>query len=189
MIAVVNTLSTKGRLLIASPALDDGVFDRTVVYVLEHTPEGALGVVLNRPSSEIDVPGLGAWKTLLAPPAFVFAGGPVEEQALIGLAATDSGRPGEGWAPIAGGIGSVDLGTEPNEVAPVIDRARIFRGYAGWAASQLDGELAIDAWIVVDAVAEDVFSSDPDHLWRTVLSRQPGRLSWLAHYPDDVELN
>lgn len=185
----VNEASTKGRLLVASPALDDGVFDRTVVYVLEHTPEGALGVVINRPSSESDVPGLGAWKTLLAPPAFVFAGGPVEEQALIGLAATDGARPGEGWAPIADGIGSVDLASDPNEVAPLIDRARIFRGYAGWAAGQLDGELAVDAWIVVGAVPNDVFCPEPDHLWRSVLSRQPGRLSWLAHYPDDVDLN
>lgn len=181
--------STKGRLLIASPALDDGVFDRTVVYVLEHTPDGALGVVINRPSAESDVPGLGAWKTLLAPPAFVFAGGPVEEQALIGLAVADSARPGDGWAPIASGIGSVDLASEPSEVAPVIDRARIFRGYAGWAARQLDGELALDAWIVVDAIPDDVFSTDPDHLWRVVLGRQPGPVSWLAHYPDDVELN
>jgi putative transcriptional regulator len=184
---VIST-STKGRLLVASPALDDGVFDRTVVYMLEHNQEGALGVVVNRPSDETDVPGLAAWETLLSPPAVVFAGGPVEEQVMIGLAVVDS-RPGSGWSPITDLVGTVDLTTDPVEIAPVIDHARLFRGYAGWSPGQLDGELAIDAWIVVDALAADVFSGSPDRLWRSVLKRQTGPISWLANYPDDVDAN
>ena len=65
----VTWTSTKGRLLIASPTLDDGVFDRTVLYMLEHNAEGALGVVINRPSDAFDVPGLDAWENMLSPPA------------------------------------------------------------------------------------------------------------------------
>lgn len=180
--------STKGKLLVAAPALDDGVFDRTVVYMLEHNTEGALGVVINRPSAETDVPGLGAWETLLSPPAVVFSGGPVEPDVMIGLAVAD-GRPGSSWTPINGQVGSIDLSTDPNEVAPVIDRARVFRGYAGWAPGQLDAEVGVEAWIVVDAESPDLFSGLPDQLWRAVLKRQGGRLSWLAHYPDDLQLN
>lgn len=184
---VIST-STKGRLLVAAPALDDGVFDRTVVYMLEHNTEGALGVVINRPSAETDVPGLGAWETLLSPPAVVFSGGPVEPEVMIGLAVAD-GRPGSSWTPIDGQVGSIDLSTDPIEVAPVIDQARVFRGYAGWSPGQLDAELGVEAWIVVDAQSPDVFTGAPDRLWRGVLKRQGGRISWLAHYPDDLQLN
>ena len=184
----VTWTSTKGRLLIASPTLDDGVFDRTVLYMLEHNAEGALGVVINRPSDAFDVPGLDAWENMLSPPAVVFAGGPVEQQVVIGLAVADA-REGSAWTPITERVGSIDLSSEPSEVAPVIDRARVFRGYAGWSPGQLDSELAVEAWIVVDARTSDVFSGAPDHLWRAVLARQPGRLSWLAHYPDDLTTN
>ena len=184
----MTSSSTKGKLLLASPTLDDGVFDRTVLYMIEHNVEGALGVVINRPSATFDVPGLDAWEGLLSPPAVVFAGGPVEQQVVIGLAVADA-REGSAWTPIAATVGSIDLSSEPSEVAPVIDRARVFRGYAGWSPGQLDAELAMEAWIVVDAQLSDVFSVTPDQLWRAVLGRQPGRLKWLAHYPDDIESN
>ena len=77
---------TKGRLLVATPPLDDPNFDRAVIYVLEHQADGALGVVVNRPSEEaLDEP-LDRWIDLQSEPATVFDGGPVEPNALIALA-------------------------------------------------------------------------------------------------------
>ena len=184
----VSSGSTKGRLLVAAPALDDGVFDRTVVYMLEHNTEGALGVVINRPSAETDVPGLGAWETLLSPPAVVFSGGPVEPDVMIGLAVAD-GRPGSSWTPINGQVGSIDLSTDPNEVAPVIDRARVFRGYAGWAPGQLESEIEEESWIIEPALPDDVFTGEPEDLWSAVLRRKGGPFAVLALMPPDPSRN
>ncbi|MGE3324199.1 MAG: YqgE/AlgH family protein, partial [Acidimicrobiia bacterium] len=76
----------------------------------------------------------------------------------------------------------------PDEV-PSLERVRFFTGYAGWAAGQLDGELRVGAWIVVDSDPSDAFSAAPDDLWRHVLGRQPGSLGWMSNYPDDPVVN
>lgn len=194
--------STRGRLLVATPPLVDPSFDRTVVLVLDHDEEGALGVVINRPTPEDEVPGLDRWLETATPPGVVFAGGPVETDTLIGLATlTDAGGSGAdrdhpsaarsgGWSVVSGTLGSVDLDGEPSEVADRLAGLRIFRGYAGWGPGQLDDELEAGAWIVVEGRVEDPFSDSPDDLWRTVLHRQGGRLAWLALLcPDDLSLN
>jgi putative transcriptional regulator len=86
VMVLIGTPPTKGRLLVATPPLEDPNFDRSVVYVLEHHSGGALGVVVNRPTTEpLDRP-LDRWSDLLAHPAAIFAGGPVETDALVGLA-------------------------------------------------------------------------------------------------------
>jgi putative transcriptional regulator len=186
-----GALPTKGRLLVATPPLEDPHFDRTVVFVLEHHDDGAIGVVINRPSFEnLDEP-LDRWIDLQSAPSSVFSGGPVEENALIALAETkvllDEG--GEHLSPITGLIASADLTADPALVAAEVRGVRVFRGYAGWGPGQLEGEIDAGAWLVLDSEPGDVFSDDPDELWRTVLRRQPGRLSWLADAPDDLSSN
>ncbi len=181
--------STKGRLLLATPPLVDPNFDRTVVYMLEHNEQGALGVVVNRPTDEDDVEGLGAWCDLLSGPAVVFSGGPVEVGALIGLAWNDAAHPSTAGRPTDTGISTVDLREAPTEVAPVFERFRLFRGYSGWSPGQLDAELEVGAWIVLAAEVADVFCPEPDELWRDVLRRQGGRLAWIANAPDDLSTN
>lgn len=181
-------LSTKGKLLVATPPLGDPNFDRSVVYMLEHTDAGAVGVVLNRPGGETTVEGLDDWVDRLSPPYVVFEGGPVEIDALVALAAAD--HPNEdAWSPLQGDIGTVDLSVDPSEVAALVDRLRIFRGYAGWAAMQLESELDAGAWMVLPADPEDLFTPNPAGLWRNVLRRQGGRIAWVANAPDDLELN
>ena len=181
--------STKGKLLLASPPLVDPNFDRTVVYVLEHAESGALGVVVNRTSEERWVEGLDEWCDLTSQPPVVFSGGPVELDALIGLAWNTRTPADAAWTTVSDGIGTVDLSVAPTEVAPVIDRLRLFRGYSGWGAGQLDDELEAGAWIVVPALVDDVFTAEPDNLWRAVLRRQGGRLAWIANAPDDLSAN
>ena len=180
--------TTRGMLLLATPPLDDPNFDRSVVYMMEHSGEGAVGVVLNQPTDESSIDGLERWMELSAPPAVVFNGGPVQFDALIAIAELRGPRD-DAWSAILADLGSVDLGRDPIDVADEVGRVRLFRGYAGWAAGQLDGEIAAGAWMVFDALRDDVFHPDPDDLWRLVLRRQRGRVSWLANAPDDLSMN
>lgn len=169
--------TTKGRLLVAAPPLGDPNFDRTVVYVLEHNESGALGVVINRVSTEVD-DAFENWMPMLAAPASVFAGGPVQTNAFIALGRTEAGE-----------IEPVELDRDPLLVDPTPRSVRIFHGYAGWGAQQLDGELESGVWIVVAAEIDDVFTARPGDLWTEVLARQPGRVSWMASAPHDLSVN
>lgn len=182
---------TKGRLLVATPPLEDPNFDRTVIYVLEHHDEGALGVVVNRPTEEVLGEPLDRWSELQAEPASVFQGGPVEPNALIALALSDRpvDEPTDELSPVAGRVSSADLSTDPAFVAAQVSAVRVFRGYAGWGPGQLEAELEEGAWLVIDADPDDIFDHSPDALWRRVIRRQGGRLAWLAEAPDDLSAN
>ncbi len=180
--------TTRGMLLLATPPLDDPNFDRSVVYMMEHSNDGAVGVVLNQPTDETAIDGLDLWMDLSAPPAVVFNGGPVQFDALIAIAELRGPRE-DAWSAILPDLGSVDLARDPVDVADEIGRVRMFRGYAGWGAGQLDEELAAGAWMVFDANRDDVFNEAPEDLWRRVLRRQRGRVAWLANAPDDLSMN
>jgi putative transcriptional regulator len=182
---------TKGRLLVATPPLEDPNFDRVVVYVLEHHDAGALGVIINRPTEEQLEEPLDRWTDLQREPGAVFAGGPVEPDALIALAHTTQTMVDatEELSPVAGNVASADLSADPALVSVAVDAVRIFRGYAGWGPGQLEAEIDAGAWLVIDTEPGDVFTPDPDGLWRAVLRRQDGRLAWLAEAPDDLSWN
>jgi len=170
-----------GKLLVATPELVDPNFFRTVVLILEHDEvEGALGIVLNRATDANVADYLPEWAPFATPP-LVHVGGPVAPEVAIGVVDTPA-TPPETWAPVVADIGLLDLSTGPSEVGGVL-RARIFAGYAGWMAGQLEAELLMRSWFVVDAEEGDVFTNRPGSLWRTVLRRQPGRLAWYANFP------
>ena len=188
--------SHKGRLLVAAPPLTDPNFDRTVVYMLEHSADGAVGVVINRLDDPF--PGdLDDWVGIVSAPARLFYGGPVDRQALIGIARTLSPAvppaadddSETGWSAITPNLVSVDLASTPYAIDLEINELRVFRGYSGWGPLQLEGELASDAWLVIDADDADLFDHEPADLWRRVLARQGGRLALLAKAPDDLEMN
>lgn len=182
---------TKGRLLVATPPLVDPNFDRTVIYMLEHHSDGALGVVLNRPSAEPLAEPLERWTDLQAAPGTVFHGGPVEPDAMIALALAHHPvtQPTEELSPLSGRVVSADLAADPAFIAGAVSAVRVFRGYAGWGPGQLEGEIEAGAWMVIDAEVEDMFDGDPEALWRSVLRRQTGRLAWLADAPHDLANN
>lgn len=182
--------SLKGRLVVASPAILDPNFFRTVVLVLDHDDEGALGVVLNRPSETSVATVLAAWEPAVAGPAVVFVGGPVQPEAGVCLATPGpAGQPAEGYAPVLDWLGSVDLHDEAGPVANAVERLRIYAGYAGWGPGQLEGEVEAGDWFVLDAGPEDVFDADPRGLWPRVLRRQGGSLQIVAHFPPHPSLN
>ena len=183
--------STARRLLVATPTLLDPNFFRTVVFMIEHTDEAALGVVINRPSDATLEEAVPEWCALAAEPRVAFVGGPVQaHEAVIGLGRS---RPhtgdADGWYPLIGSVGTVDLGRSPAEVRPDIDLVRVFAGYAAWGAGQLDYELTQHGWYVVDAEVDDLLTAEPESLWRRVLRRQGGELAIAANFPADPSSN
>lgn len=189
-----------GQLLVATPVLDDPNFARSVVLVLDHDEEGALGVVLNRPGGVRVDEVLPGWEDLAASPGVVFGGGPVQPDAIVGLArsraAASASRPdapddgqGESVEHIVADVRLVDLGGDAALAAAEVSQVRIFAGYAGWGPGQLEEELAEDAWVTVAAVGDDAFTDEPEQLWRAVLRRQPGPLRLLSTFPEAPWMN
>lgn len=181
--------SLRGRLLVATPTLYDPNFFRTVVLVLEHGEDGAIGVALNRPSETTVGETLPDWDSLASDPGVVFVGGPVSPDAAIGLARSATTDGADGWAPLFGRLGTVDLGRAPFALPVAIQNLRVFAGYAGWSGGQLDGEVDSGGWFVLDAAPDDVFTSEPGTLWASVLRRQGGRLAMFATAPPHPSLN
>jgi putative transcriptional regulator len=179
--------SLRGHLLIATPALTDPNFRKSVVLIAEHTAEGAMGLVLNRrtPAAVDDAaPHLSA---VAGDGARVWVGGPVERQSVFVLAEFDD--PAEAGALVMWDVGLLPLDLSPGEGLPATRRARVFAGYAGWGPGQLEGELDEEAWIVAEPADEDVFTADPDRLWSAVLRRKGGQYGVIALMPDDPRLN
>lgn len=182
--AMMDLMIIRGRHLLATPSLNDPNFDLTVIFMLEHGDEGALGVVINRPS-ELPVSGtVDDWSDFAAEPAVVFVGGPVSPSSVIALATVQLDDAGPNWNPVIGRLGTVDLEVAPEEV-PGLVQVRLFAGYSSWAPGQLDAELVDDAWYVVDAEADDIHSADPSGLWWEVVGRQGGALGRLRNYPTE----
>jgi putative transcriptional regulator len=144
-----------------------------------------MGLVLSRPS---DVSAAAAAPALDGLPGSgdpVFVGGPVQPEALIVLAEFDDVE--EAAAPIFDRLGFMAAESEPDELS--IKRLRLFAGYSGWGAGQLEAELEEPSWIVVDAETDDAFAADPDELWRTVLARKGGPFEMMIDMPFDPSLN
>jgi putative transcriptional regulator len=178
--------SLRGRLLIASPALVDPNFARTVVLITEHSPAGAMGVVLNRPS-EIEVGEAAPDLAPIVDGEPVFIGGPVQPQALVVLAEFTDSR-AAAWV-IAEDVGFVAADIDYSDLPDVVRRGRVYAGYSGWDAGQLEGELAEEAWIVEPPMPAELFPDDPLTLWQDVLARKGGQFALISKMPDDPSLN
>lgn len=179
--------SLQGQLLIASPALVDPNFWRTVVVVTEHTEEGAMGLVLNRPLELTAAEAVEPLAPLVPEDDVIFSGGPVEPGAVIALAEFED-------AALAASLAFEDVGfvgSDPDVPAlgDATRRVRIFAGYSGWGPGQLEGELAEEAWLLESARADDVFTVDPSGLWSAVLRRKGGIGAMLSLIPPDPRVN
>lgn len=185
------TDSLTGQLLVATPLTGDP-FEKAVVLVLHHDQDGAHGLVLNDPMEAQVSAVLPDWQPFVTSPGVLFRGGPVGMDTAMGLVSIPGHEPGDaplGTQLLFGGIGLVDLDAPAPLVVPELAGFRIFVGYSGWDAGQLDGELRSGAWYAVPREPRDPFHDDTGDLWRDVLLRQRSSLSLVTTYTDNPELN
>jgi putative transcriptional regulator len=179
--------SLRGKLLVAAPTLIDPNFRRTVVLICEHSEEAAMGVVLNRPLDVTVHAAVPLLAELVEATEPVFQGGPVQPSSVLAL--------GEFSAPEAAAeiafasVGFVPANGELAELQSATRRVRVFAGYAGWGPAQLEGEVAEEAWIVEEALVDDVFAAGDVDLWSRVLERKGGDYRIVARMPLDPTLN
>ncbi len=178
-----------GQLLVATPALADPNFARSVIFVLDHDSDGALGVVINRPSELPLRAVLPLWADVVTEPSLLFSGGPVSQDSALAVGLSIGDGPDAGFRRLTGSYGLIDLDAEPVEVSSALAGVRVFSGYAGWGPDQLEAEIDEGSWYIVTTEAADLLDPQPDQLWRRILRRQPGEMAYLATFPDDPSLN
>jgi putative transcriptional regulator len=182
-----------GCLLVAMPSLADPTFAGAVVYVLDHSDAGTIGVVLGRPSEVRIADVLPGWSDLAIEPGVFHIGGPCETDTALCLATRRGAGPlpeDSGLRQVAGRVHLVDLDSDPDLLDGDVEGLRVFAGYAGWSAGQLAAEIAEGAWACVPGQPADVLSAAAGpELWRSVLRRQSGRLAVLSTTPADPSAN
>jgi putative transcriptional regulator len=166
----------RGKILVAGRELGDPNFAETVVLVLEHNAQGTLGLILNRPSETpltrlLDLPAGGSVP-------LVYQGGPVEGQGVLALVKSDTARPDT--KQVLDGVLEI---TDPGPLNDLVkanagpDRLRVYYGYSGWSAEQLERETRSGAWHVFDGTAAIVFDPDPATLWKRTISHADERMA------------
>jgi putative transcriptional regulator len=179
--------SVRGQLLVAGPALLDPNFWRTVVLIVEHNEDGALGLVLNRPSETSVGEAVPQLSELLDSTQQLFIGGPVQPSAVIVLAEFED--PTDAALLAFDDVGVLGTGPSEQELTAGIRAGRAFLGHAGWSPGQLDGELERGDWILEPAKLEDAFAADARGLWSEVLTRKGGSYALVARMPADPSMN
>ncbi len=179
--------SARGQLLIAGPALIDPNFRRTVVLVVEHGEQGALGLVLNRPSQTTIGEAVPQLEQLVGSEDELYVGGPVQPSAVLVLAELED--PADAGLIAFDNVGVLGLGASAHEPAAGVRCARAFAGHAGWGPGQLDSELERGDWMLEPARHGDAFSAAAQELWTDVLTRKGGSYALFARMPADPSLN
>lgn len=179
--------SLRGKLLIASPTLGDGNFSRTVVLIAAHDHNGALGLVLNRPSEFVVGDAVDRLASVCGEFERVYFGGPVDPSSVILLAEFDDATLAA--VLIEGDLGLPSVDTSAEALRRGVRRARCFAGHSGWGPGQLDAELADEAWIVEQLEAEDPWIEAGPELWSGVLERKGGEYALVARMPIDPSVN
>ena len=178
--------SLRGKLLVASPALGDPNFNRTVVLITEHGDDGAMGIVLNRPA-EAEVAEVLPELAEIAAAEPIFVGGPVQPDALVVLG--EFSDPDQAAWIVVADVGLVSAATGLDELPGALRRGRVYAGFSGWGPGQLEGEIEEEAWIVEAPLPLELFPDDPANLWSDVLERKGGQYALVARMPEDPSLN
>jgi putative transcriptional regulator len=180
--------SLKGQLLLDSGLLSGSFFHRTVVLICQHDAEGAFGLIINRTSDN----KVGEMLVADLPDALkeqpLYAGGPVQP-ATLSFLHTDT------YLPQANVIANLDLGHSLDSLVEIgqtfssSKQVRVFAGYSGWGAGQLDDEMRRKAWVAHPASIDLVFAENLNNLWRQILRKKGGEYRLLAEMPDDLRWN
>lgn len=162
----------KGKFLVASRRLGDPNFSETVVLLIEYGPEGAVGLVINRPSNVKLSTVFPDVKELKERKDTIYVGGPVAVNQMLMLI-----RSAQAPAASVPVIENVYISSSWTVLERLIKKAnaeqrfRLFAGYAGWAPNQLDLERTRGDWHVLNADADSVFAHDPKALWQELIRR------------------
>ena len=178
--------SLRGKLLVASPALVDPNFARTVVLITEHSEDGAMGIVLNRPS-ETTLQEVAPELAAVAGDGPIFVGGPVQPNALV-LLAEFTDPDAAAWI-VAADVGLASAELDLAELEGAVRRGRVYAGYSGWGEGQLEAELELESWIVEPPLPAELFPDDPETMWSDVLARKGGQYALIARMPADPSMN
>ena len=178
----------RGELLVASSAIEDEPFFRSVIYLLDADEDGALGIILNCPlESDLQLV-FPEWSSSVDSPGRLFLGGPVDSDSAIAVGVVPDGNHPFGWQSANGRVGIVDL-DRPAPASGEFEGLRLYAGYAGWSPGQLEAEIAEGSWLVVAAKESDLMHPDPETLWRDVLLRQTDDTRFWATLPDQLNAN
>ena len=178
----------KGQLLLDNGRLQGSFFHRTVILICQHDAEGAFGLVLNRATENKVGEALVANLPESLKSQTLFAGGPVQPQALSFLH-SDTFLPDANVMANLNLDHSLDSLIELGESYSAARQLKIFAGYAGWSPGQLDDEMKRDTWLTHPASIELVFDPKPDLLWKQILANKGWRYKLLAEAPEDLSRN
>jgi len=183
-----STKSWQGQLLLDGGKLHGSFFHRSVVLICQHDAEGAFGLILNQPAgSKVgDAVVANLPEALKEQPLYL--GGPVQPGVLSFLH-TDV------FVPHANVLANLNLGhsieslMDLSESNSATQKLRLFAGYAGWSAGQLEQEMARHDWLTHPATVDLVFKSEPEQLWKEILREKGPSLRWLADSPENPSWN
>ncbi len=165
-----------GLFLVAAPGMRDPRFSRSVVLLVQHSAEGAMGLIVNRRSKVPVSLALSELDPETAGKHDLYFGGPVEPGRVMYV------HKGEMVAPDIGIIDQVNWGADYERLKKLVnvhhpDSLRIFFGYAGWGPGQLEFELSLGDWQLVPARAEHIFSEHPADLWKLLNNFKRGLIT------------
>ena len=162
----------KGKFLVAGRQLLDPNFSQTVVLLIDYQEHGAMGLIINRPSELKLSEALPEIEGIQQRPDTIYLGGPVARNQLLLLIRTSS--PPEGSLQV---FGDIYLSSSQRVIermlkdSKVEERFRLYAGYAGWGPRQLDNEIAMGGWHVMQADVETVFDRSASEVWPDLIYR------------------
>ena len=178
-----------GMLLVAAPGMMSVEFARSVILIIEHSEAMTLGVSLTARSELAVYNVMPDWLPAVAKPQALYIGGPLNQQSVVGLAQTKIGVDMDETPQLnrlANRLAHVDLRSDPNDIAELVDGMRLFAGYAEWAPRQLEDEIQHGEWFVAPALPADVIAPASQDLWGDVLRRQAMPLPLFSTFPADL---
>lgn len=178
--------SLKGHLLVAGSALSDPIFSESVVFILEHQEGGAFGLVLNK-KTEVLLDDFLQMPRVKNPTSFVYQGGPVRSEILFVLHELTEYE--EEDSEVMPGL---FLGRSRELLDTLMEKNlpfRVYSGYAGWEPFQLEKEIRMNSWLTIPADIKNIFSNDPEKLWRKLLFKMGGICRYYSKMVKEPSLN
>lgn len=179
--------SYKGKILISTPDISGDIFSRSVVLIIDHTEDGAFGLILNKKNSKMS----NRFKNFFDFDIEVYDGGPVENDKVFfiikGKKVTENFTAINDEYYLTEDIELIINAVLQNEIN--IQDVKIFSGYSGWSASQLENEVLQKVWTVVDVYNLDYTLPNDHTLWKSIMQNLGGEFLLWANAPEDISLN